>query len=62
MDKRQEARQNNAHTDPFNTHFIFAAFKTGRFYVMMGYVPPKGLKKNSSILKNTPFHDLAHAK
>jgi hypothetical protein len=45
MDKRQEARQNNAHTDPFNAHFIFAAFKTGRFYVMMGYVPPKGLKK-----------------
>ncbi len=51
MDKRQEARQDKAHADPFNARFIFAAFKTGRFYVMIGYVPPNGFKKNSSLLK-----------
>ena len=45
MDKRQEARQDKAHTDPFNARFIFAAFKTGRFYGMIGYVPPNGFKK-----------------
>ena len=45
MDKRQEARQGKALPDPLLQTHLFAAFKTGRFYVMIGYVPPNGFKK-----------------
>ena len=45
MDKRQEARQDKVLPDPLLWTHLFAAFKTGRFYVMIGYILPNGFKK-----------------